>query len=78
MDEVSSAQTPWQSLATETNSVSVSAVPLEKSSSSPLGSYKVQGIQAEKDLFFLFLTPYTVIVHLLYITALLKVWIPRM
>lgn len=63
MDEVSSAQTPWQSLATETNSVSVSAVPLEKSSSSPLGSYKVQGIQAEKDLVFLFLTPYTVIVH---------------
>lgn len=75
MDEVSNAQTPWQSLATETNTFSVSAVPLEKgSSSSPLGSYKVQGIQLEKDLFFLFLTPYTVIAHLLYITPLLKVW----
>lgn len=48
------------------------------SSSSPLGSYKVQGIQVEKDLVFLFLTPHTVIEHLLYVTPLLKVWILRM
>lgn len=75
MDEVGYAQTPWQTLPTETNTFSVSAVPLEKgSSSSPRWNYQVQGIQAEKDLFFLFLTPYAVIAHLLYITPLLKVW----
>lgn len=58
MDEVSYAQTPCQSLPTEPNAFSVSAVPLEKSSSSsPLGRYKVQGIQGEKDNFLNFSYP---------------------
>lgn len=58
MDEVSYAQAPCQSLPTEPNTFSVSAVPLEKSSSSsPLGSYKVQGIQGEKDNFLNFFYP---------------------
>lgn len=78
MDEVSYAQTPWRSLATETNTSSQCCSIEKGPSSSPLESYKVQGIQVEKDLLFLFLTRYTVIEHLLYIAPLLKVWILRM
>lgn len=55
MGEVSYAQTPWQSW--QHRPFSVSSVALEKSSSSPLRSCEVQGIQVEKDLFFPFSYP---------------------